>query len=255
MTRWKILVAIAWLALMGSGSAGATVIVDHRLVGPGGGDLTPGETFQVEVRVRWDGQGSLAAIFASTLFDAQLLELVSNTPFPSSIFSIVDPSDPENPLISMGLSRFGGQNLRQPGDPPSVLRTVQYGGLIPADPRAATTGRGRLITTLTFRLIGLGGSYQLVIAGLGAGEPGAVGDSFVVGTHISFTMDGLSETPEPGTGTLVGIGLLGLGARSRRRGTLDLTGDTSASAPSGIRSLAQCRPPSPAPSPRPADTI
>lgn len=205
---------VALTALLVAGSAAATVRIDH-VVSAGsttliGGD--PTSTVTVQVRLNWDGQGSLNGVFSSTTFDSSVLTLVSNTTAPASILSFTDNSDPENPVVIPGLSRLTTL-IQQPGDPASVLRTVQYGAIDPVDPRAATTGAGRLIMTLVFKGTAAGGTTNLSTL-IANGDAGAVGDSFVAGSSVSVTV---TPVPEPGTVVLMGLGLAGLGIAGRRR--------------------------------------
>ena len=191
---------VALTALLAAGSAGALVIINH--VTTGSTVLAPGQTFDVQVRLTWDGQGALQGVHSSTVFDSSLLELVGNTTAPASILSFTDP-DPAIGLIP-GLSRLTTQ-INLPGDPADILRTVQYGALSPVDSRAATTVGGRLITTLTFKWIGSGGITDIRTL-LADGDVGAVGDTFQAGTAVTVAV-----IPEPGTAILMGLGLAGLG--------------------------------------------
>jgi PEP-CTERM motif len=187
-------------ALLVAGPAAATVVIDHVATSP---VLLPdfGGTFSVQVRLKWDGQGALQGVRTSTTFDPSVIELVSYTTAPASILDFLDDSDPENPEIIPGLSRLTNV-IWLPDD--ASLGTVQYGGFFPVDPRAATTGDGRLITTLTFRAIGPG---QTDISALLANDgPGVVGDTFQAGASVRIYV-----VPEPGTALLLVIGLAGLG--------------------------------------------
>jgi len=204
--------AIAAFLLACAESSGATVIVDHVYAGPAA--FTVGSTFQIDVRLRWDGEGALRGVFASTFFDSAIFEYVSSTPFRPSILAYADLSDPENPEVIGALSRLGG--LQQPGDPANLIRSVQYGGIHPSDPRAATTGSGILITRLTLRVIGAGNATWIG-AVLALGDTGAVGDELVVGSSVCVWSDGPCDpVPEAGTALSIGLGLAGLSLRGRR---------------------------------------
>jgi len=196
---------VALTALLAAGSAAATVTVNNSTTAT---TLNVGDTFTVAVRLTYDGEAGLQGVFSSTQWDASVLQLQSHTAFPSSILAFVDPDTAD---VIPGLSRLGGDN--QPGDPAGILRTVQYGGVSAVDTRAATTGSGRLISTLTFKVIG--GAGQTSIASIiAAGDSGATGNQFVNGTSASVTINAI---PEPGTALLMGLGLAGLGFAGRRR--------------------------------------
>ena len=180
------------------GQSRAVVTVDHAsttLVNP----VAVGQQFTVTVRLKWDGQGSLQGVFSSTTFDSNIIEYVSNTNFVASILDFVDNTDPDNVVVIPGLGRLGG--LNQPGDPASVLRSVQYGGLSPADARAAnSTTAGKLITTYTFRAKAAGTTSIATV--FAPGDNGATTDTFVAGTSVAVTV------PEPGE-VLLGLAALG----------------------------------------------
>ncbi len=190
---------VALLVVAFSGQSSAVVTIDHAsttLVNP----IAIGQQFTVTVRLNWDGQGALQGVFSSTTFDSTKIQYVSNTTAPSSILSFVDNTDPENVVVIPGLGRFTTL-IQQPGDPASVLRTVQYGAIDPVDSRAATTGTGKLIMTLTFQAIANGNtSISTLVAN---GDTGALGDTFVAGTTVPVTV------PEPGQALL---GLMALGS-------------------------------------------
>jgi len=199
---------VALTALLVAGSASATVRIDNSSTTPNGTVLALGETIAVQVRLNWNGTGALQGVFASTTWDASVFELVSNTTRPASILSFVEVDEEGNTNVIPGLNSLGGNN--QPGDPTNILRSVQYGGTAPVDARAATTGTGRLIMTITLRAIG-GSPNTSVITTLANGDSGATGDDFVIGNSVS-----VSVIPEPGTALLMGLGLMGLGLAGRR---------------------------------------
>jgi len=184
----KLAAVAALLVLSFAGQGQALVTVNHATtaVSP----LTIGQEFTVTVRLTWDGNSStLQGVFASTTFDSDVIEYVSNTNFPASILAFVDP---ETEDVIPGLSRLGG--LQQPGDPGNILPTAQYSGTSPVDTRAATTETGRLLTTITFRAIAEGETdIETVIAN---GDVGATGDDFALGTVAAI------QVPEPGQALL-----------------------------------------------------
>ena len=197
MTRRIVAIGFAWMSLLAAGPARALVIVEHVVPDPW--SIQFGVSFQVQVRLKWDGQGSLQGVFSSTLFDSSVLQFVSATSAPASILAYTDP-DPD-------LSVPGMNRLLQPSIVNGALRTVQYAvGAADAfvDPRAANAPTGRLITTLTFRMISPGSFY--IRGGLASGD-GILGDQLI-----------FVNTPEPGTSLLLGLGLTGMAFR-RRRGT------------------------------------
>lgn len=218
MPRVRFLIALLATCLIAE-SAGATVRIDH--VVRSGALYDPefdvylvefGREFEVDVTASWDGQGALLGVFASTGFDASVLELVSarfgSNAFRGSLFPFVD--EDENPTL---LSRFGQNQLRQPGDPAGTIRTVQYGSLDPIHPGGAGT---QLVTTLTFRLVGAGQSDLGTF--LAPGDVGAMGDALSVGSALRVIAWDGPVIPEPGTALLLGLGLATLSATSRSRG-------------------------------------
>jgi hypothetical protein len=217
---------VALTALFVAGSASALVTVN--LSSPQNNTtIAPGSQVQVDVKVVWDGAGALQGIFSSTAFDPSVLSFVSacrNTASPctaanggavASVLGAVDLTDPSNPVVFPGLGRLGGNgsDLRtlaaQPGDPASIIRTVQYGGLNPLDPFQATAAGGSLVTRLLFTASNAG--VVDLSTFLAQGDSGATGDSFQAGTGVHVTV-----IPEPGTVVLMGLGLAGLGLAGRR---------------------------------------
>lgn len=216
MSRIFLAIWFAMLALFGAEPARATVVVDHVFVGPA--EFTFGDTFQIDVRLSWDGQGALKGVFSSTTYDPTVIQYVSNTLAPVSILSFVDdqgtPGDPDDDTAT-ALSRFTTA-INQPGDPIGVLRTVQYRAIDPVDPRAATTGAGQRIMTLTFRVIGFGQTN--IATFVATGDTGAIGDVFVAGASVCIWTDGLCSppVPEPTAALSIGLGLAGLALFGRR---------------------------------------
>ena len=217
---------VALTALFVAGSASALVTVN--LSSPQNNTtVAAGSPIQVDVKIVWDGAGSLQGIFSSTAFDPSVLSFVSacrntaasctvaNGGAVASVLGAVDLSDPSSPIVFPGLGRLGGNgsDLRtlaaQPGDPASIIRSVQYGGLAPLDPFQATLPAGVLVTRLLFTANNAG--IVNLATFLAQGDSGAVGDAFQAGTGVQVTV-----VPEPGTVVLMGLGLAGLGLAGRR---------------------------------------
>ena len=218
---------VALTAFFVAGSASALVTVNlsspqHNT------SVAQGSPVQVDVKIVWDGAGSLQGIFSSTVYDPSILTFVSacrntaasctvaNAGAVASVLGAVDLTDPGNPVVFPGLGRLGGNgsDLRtaaaQPGDPGSIIRTVQYGGLSPLDPFQATSAAGVLVTRLLFTAGQTVGVVN-VTPFLAQGDSGATGDTFQAGTGVQITV-----VPEPGTVVLMGLGLAGLGLAGRR---------------------------------------
>lgn len=226
---------VALTALFVAGSASALVTVN--LSSPDTSVL-PGALVRVDVRLVWDGATSpalpgLQGIFSSTAFDPSILTFVSackttaascttaNEGAAASILAkvVAGPPDPDSgeptTIILSGFDRLGGNgsDLRtlaaQPGDPASIIRSVQYGGINPLDSRQATSAAGILVTRLTFTAANAG--IVNIATFLAQGDNGATGDTFAIGTGVQVTV-----IPEPGTVVLMGLGLAGLGLAGRR---------------------------------------
>jgi hypothetical protein len=202
MRFWRSFLVVM-SALLAAGSAGALVTINHLTTGST--LVIPGEVFTIQVRLSWDGQGALQGVSTSTTFNSTLIEFVSSTTARASVLNYTDNTDPNNPVVIPGLARLTTQ-IQRPGDPAGILRTVQYLGSAPADPRAATIGQ--LVTTLTFRWIG-GPGVASIGSLIADGDDGVVGDSYGYGSFATVIF-----LPEPGTALLVGLGLAAL---SRRR--------------------------------------
>jgi len=217
---------VALTALFVAGSASALVTVNlsspqHNT------SVTPGTQIQVDVKVVWDGAGSLQGVFSSTAFDPSVLSFVSacrttgspctaaNGGAVATLLGKIDLTDPDNPVAFPGLSRLGGNgsDLRtlaaQPGDPASIIRTVQYAGINPLDAFQASAAAGVLVTRLVFTASNAG--VVDLSTFLAQGDSGATGDTFAAGTGVHVTV-----VPEPGTVVLMGLGLAGLGLAGRR---------------------------------------
>ena len=162
MGRFKSALVVL-TALLTARSAVALVTVDH-VATSNVTNVLPGELVTIQVRLNWDGQGSLRGVTSSTTFNSSVLQFDSNTTAPPTLLFFLDR--PNEDIIE-GLSR-ATTSIRQPGDPDSTLRTVQYSQnpfSNPVDPRAATTGAGQYIMDLTFSGIGPGTStIQTLIA-------------------------------------------------------------------------------------------
>ncbi len=218
---------VASTALLVAGSASALVTVNlsspqHNTT------VAAGSPIQVDVKIVWDGAGALQGIFSSTAFDPSVLSFVSackntaavctvaNGGAATSVLGAVDLSDPSSPIVYPGLGRLGGNGSNlltlaaQPGDPASIIRSVQYGGLAALDPFQATLPAGVLVTRLVFTGNNAGGVVDLSTF-LAQGDSGATGDTFQIGTGVQVTV-----VPEPGTVVLMGLGLAGLGLAGRR---------------------------------------
>lgn len=193
----SVVAAVAAMGIISFAQPGSAVVtIDHATTAPST-TIGVGETIQVTVRATWNGAPGLFGVFSSTTYDSAVLELVSAVSganfFRGSLFAGFDPDS--NPT---SLSRFGQNLLRQPGDPLSIIRTVQYGSLTPIDPSGAATGQ--LVTTLTFK--GLANGSTTIQSTEALGDTGAQGDTDGVGTTVTITV------PEPGA---VMAGMMALG--------------------------------------------
>lgn len=199
---------VALTALLVAGSAAATVTVNHS-TSAASTTLNVGDSIAIQVRISWDGQGQLQGVFSSTAADSSVLageSAVSGANlYRGSIFAFTDLDTGD----STSLGRFGQGQLRQAVDPVGVVRSIQYGSLVPI--QAGGAASNVLVTTITFRAVAPGTTsvgYFLAPA-----DTGAQGDSLVVGTSVTVTVNPI---PEPGTALLMGLGLAGLGLAGRR---------------------------------------
>jgi len=201
---------VALTVVFTAGSAAALVTVTHTAVGSTT-DLAIGSAVTIRVTASWDGEAGLFSLFSSTASgDASVLvgeSAVSGAnPSPSfrgSLFAFTDGDTGD----STSLGRFGQGQLRQAVDGANVIRSVQYGSLVPILPGGAA--QNQLVATLTFRAVGAGTTtigYFLAL-----GDTGAQGNGTVVGAPVTVTV-----IPEPGTALLMGLGLAGLGLAGRR---------------------------------------
>lgn len=195
--RFRPLVAVSALSCCVGLDASALVTVEHVVHASQTYGGVPGETFDVDVSVTWDGSGSLVHIFTSTLYDDAVLQLVGADwlGFAETAPSILDRSLPTFPFFATGFTRVGGLSLA--GDPPSLIRSVQYGAatspILPLDPSHASTS---FVTTLTFEVIGAGPID--IQGGFGLADE-------VSGDTVEFVT---TYIPEPGTAVLLGFGLM-----------------------------------------------
>jgi len=171
----------------------------------GGATVAQASSFNVDVTLSYNGEGTLTGVRTSALWDSSELLLTNATAAPSSVLS-----------GSSGALSKVSDPMQFPGDPTGTLRTVQY---LASSGQSASAGSA-LITTLTFQVIGgLDGIADIdVVLNSGDGCSGALGaacgsgDFVLVGTSIAYT-----PVPEPGTALLMSLGLAGLGFSGRRK--------------------------------------
>lgn len=189
-----------------SKSASALVTID--LSSPFVGYAYAGAIINVDVTVTWDGAGSLTGVFTSHTWDSTQFALIGadSTLGAPGMFE-TRPNILPGTSFAPTMGRFGTIAAGVAGDDlTSSARTVQYGTVTPL---ASSRAGSNLVTRLTFQFIGLGDVLPIITGVNLLGDTGANGDS--------FQLDSIAFTPEPGTAVLMGLGLLGLGARRIRR--------------------------------------
>jgi hypothetical protein len=166
----------------------------------GGATIAQGNSFNLNINLSYNGEGTLTGIRTSASWDPLELLLTNATTAPLSILS-----------GSNGLLSKLSDPTQFSGDPAGTLRTIQYGAS-----SGQSAGAGSvLITTLTFQVIGgldgIAGIGVLLNSGDGCfGGACDTGELVLVGTSIAYT-----PIPEPGSVLLLGLGLAGLGSRRK----------------------------------------
>ncbi|HEB91269.1 MAG TPA: PEP-CTERM sorting domain-containing protein [Deltaproteobacteria bacterium] len=198
-------VSVSVFAIVLASSASALVSIEH-FDDTGGAVVAVGQTFHVDIVASYDGTPSLAGIFTSVVWDPSELLLTGATDPPFSIFG--------GPLGS--LQRVANP-FSLPMDPVGSLRTVQFGA---APTQEGNAGPPTLITTLTFQVLSPGDGVGQVDSVLLQGDiifgGSDVGFAALAPGDFSLGSTSVALVPEPTTGVLLGLGLLGLGMTRRR---------------------------------------
>jgi hypothetical protein len=161
-------------------------------------ELVPGNRFSVDMLLDTEGETDIELVSVSVQFDPNVLSFIGGS---SPGLILFDPD------TLLGLQRLS-QPFVLPSDPAGTVRAASFGGLEPS----GVASSNQLLATLTFELVGAGPPLMSAFFALGD-------DVIVNGVSVkdSVTLGSIAIVPEPGTALLMGLGLAGLAAASRRR--------------------------------------